>query len=90
MLQYLTHPPTRGRENRAISSGVERHVDIVEVGSSKLPLPTNSPLVPNFFTIIYGFRGCILLGGYIESRSRTGCDVLMWPEVWELLSFWRI
>lgn len=29
--------------NWAISSGVERHVDIVEVGGSKPPSPTNSP-----------------------------------------------
>ena len=27
---------------RAISSGVERHVDIVEVGGSKPPSPTNT------------------------------------------------
>ena len=32
-----------GRKQRAISSGVERHVDIVEVAGSKPASPTNPP-----------------------------------------------
>ena len=64
-LQYRTAPP-RGSEpfwitpgpepvwieSRAISSGVERHVDIVEVGGSRPPSPTNSCKMPDFFTKI--------------------------------------
>jgi hypothetical protein len=46
--------------------------------------------VPDFFAIIYGSQGCILLCGYIESRSRTDRGVSMWPEVLDLLGFWRI
>jgi hypothetical protein len=40
--QYLV-PPLEygGRFLRAISSGVERHVDIVEVGGSRPPSPTS-------------------------------------------------
>ena len=41
--------------SRAISSGVERHVDIVEVAGSKPASPTNfSEKAPDFFRI-FGF-----------------------------------
>ena len=44
-LEYLCRP---SRGCRAISSGVERHVDIVEVGGSRPPSPTNSYLSRQF------------------------------------------
>jgi translation initiation factor IF-3 len=43
--------------------------------------------VPDFFTIIYGFHGCILLCGYIESRSRTGCGLLCGLECVGIVEF---
>ena len=67
---------------RAISSGVERHVDIVEVAGSKPASPTISPVSAPKKRLIFlsfsGFRGCFLLPGYIESRSRCSCGGLPW------------
>ena len=57
----------------AISSGVERHVDIVEVAGSKPASPTISPGKHLIFLSFSGFRGCFLCATLLESRSRCCC-----------------
>ena len=56
-----------GDGNWAISSGVERHVDIVEVGGSKPPSPTKFALT---FMEIRHFRACVFMIAAIKFASR--------------------
>ena len=68
-----------GRKIGAISSGVERYLDMVEVPGSKPGSPTRFSVAYNqqnagFFCEIAGLHGCFLKSGYIESRSRTGIE----------------
>lgn len=57
-----------GRSGRAISSGVERHVDIVEVGGSKPPSPTIAGRQPEVLLLNQLFPGLCPTRGRFKIR----------------------